>query len=499
MPRTNKKKKSSQRGATSAKAAQSRPRRDAGQAASAAAPTAAPAGRSGPAVTAPAAGAVPPGLVRAQKVPPGLAPGQTAPPGLAPGQTAPPGGLVAGTSEYARLVPSLGLPVRSAPAGPPGPAGVPAPEGAGSGTPAAETPDDLPGWAARAMAELLTVTYWLDPGEDGEPFGATVRFSGRRAEVAGKPQPGDTFSQDETVEGILPGSGPVAITTEVRGIHAGQWTVSARPLARSIPPGKTAAAASRVPWPRRVAIPATSEAAVRTASLLRSKVPGIIRFAYAALVSLGVLVGLVLEGLLLSRGHYPVFRPELFSALAVLAGVVGGKAWYIAVHRGRKFDGWCIQGFITGAAVVVAAAAWAGTGVPAGAYLGAAAVALLIGMAIGRPGCFWAGCCTGRPTAARWGVWSSDRRVGCRRTPAQLLEALASLVVGLAVLAMVLNLGLARSGPVAVAGLAAFTLIRQFILRLRAEPPGHWRYGRLATGLAGTAALIVSAILLALG
>ncbi len=316
--------------------------------------------------------------------------------------------------------------------------------------------------------------------------------------MTGKPQPGDTFSQDETVQGILPGSGPVAITTEVRGIHAGQWTVTARPLARSIPPGKAAAAASRVPWPRRVAIPASSEATVRTTSLLHSKVPGITRFAYATLVSLGVLVGLALEGLLLSHGHYSVFRPELFSALAVLAGVAGGKAWYIAAHRGRKFDGWCIQGFITGAAVVVAATAVAGAGVPAGALLGAATSALLIGMAIGRPGCFWAGCCPGRPAAARWGIWSSDRRVGCRRAPAQLLEALASLVIGLLVLALVLRAGLARSGPVAVAGLAAFTLIRQFILRLRAEPPGQWRYGRLATGLAAAAALIVSAVLLAL-
>ena len=103
-----------------------------------------------------------------------------------------------------------------------------------------------------------------------------------------------------------------------------------------------------------------------------------------------------------------------------------------------------------------------------------------------------------RPAAARWGIWSSDRRVGCRQAPAQLLEALASLVIGLLVLALVLRAGLARSGPVAVAGLAAFTLIRQFILRLRAEPPGQWRYGRLATGLAAAAALIVSAVLLAL-
>ena len=60
-----------------------------------------------------------------------------------------------------------------------------------------------------------------------------------------------------------------------------------------------------------------------------------------------------------------MLRPLLFSAAAVLAGVAGGKAWFIAAERGRKFDGWCVQGFIAGTAAVVAAAAFAGPGVPA--------------------------------------------------------------------------------------------------------------------------------------
>jgi hypothetical protein len=44
----------------------------------------------------------------------------------------------------------------------------------------------VPKWAAKAVEELLTPTYWLDPGESGEPFIATVRFSGRRTDVTGK-------------------------------------------------------------------------------------------------------------------------------------------------------------------------------------------------------------------------------------------------------------------------------------------------------------------------
>jgi phosphatidylglycerol:prolipoprotein diacylglycerol transferase len=353
---------------------------------------------------------------------------------------------------------------------------------------------------------MLTATYWLDPGDSGDPFNATIYFSGRRAEVTGKPQPRDTFGQEETVEGIVPGSGPVAVTTEVRGINSGEWNVTARPVSRPgnvqvrpyPPAGADPASAVRAPWPRRVAIPAEPSATLRTAMLPFTKVPGIIRFAYASLVTLGVLTGLVLEALLLIAHHYAVLVPVLYSVGAVAAGAAGGKAWYIAVHRGRKFDGWCIQGFVAGAAVVGAAAAFAGPDIPAGVYLSAAGPGLLIGMGIGRVGCFWAGCCSGRPTASRWGIWSSDRRVGCRREPAQLLECVISLAVGLGVLTAVLIAGLQRSGPLAVAGLAAYTLCRQFTLGLRAEPR-QWRYGRPVTAAVAAIVLIASVALLARG
>jgi phosphatidylglycerol:prolipoprotein diacylglycerol transferase len=354
--------------------------------------------------------------------------------------------------------------------------------------------DDVPPWAAYALEQLLTVTCWIDPGGQGEPATATVKFTGRRTDVTGPSRAGDTFSREETFEGIMPGSGPVAVTAEVRGVSRGTWAVTARPVTRGA--AGRAAGGGRVPWPRRVLVPASPDATMRTHTLLRSPVPGVIRYAYACLVMLGVLTGLGLEALLLASGHYPVLRPMLFSVGAVAAGVVGGKAWYAAVHQGRKWDGWCIQGFVAGAAIVVAVVAVAGAGLPAGAFLAAAAPALLIGMGIGRHGCFWAGCCTGRPTASRWGIWSSDRRLGCRRMPVQLLEAWTALAAGSAALAIVLVAGLARSGLVAVAGLAAYTLVRQFILGLRDEPR-QWRYGRPVTSAIAVIAVIMSIVLFA--
>jgi len=496
MPPARKNRKSNRRGNPAARAAQPRPRRDIDPPAPAGASAgAAPEGASpGPA----SARDVPPGLTSAKKTPPGLiparAPGQNLPAGLATAPARPDGQAPA---RLAGAAPSRSRGTTEAER---------PPLAAEPGTSAADTTDDVPKWAAKAVEDLLTATYWLDPGETGDPFSATIRFSGRRTDVTGKPQPRDSFWQEETVVGIIPGSGPVAITAEVRGINPGQWTVTARSVAlaggrpyRSYPPpGHDPAGAYRVPAPRRVGIPAEPAATIHTSTLLRSKVPGVVGFAYATLVGLGVLVGLGLEALLLAHGHFSLFRPMLFSVIAIVAGVIGGKGWYVAVHRGKKFDGWCIQGFVAGAAVVVAAAALAGPGIPAGAYLAAAAPALLIGMAIGRLGCFWAGCCTGRPTAARWGIWSSDRRLGCRRAPAQLLEALSALISGGAVLAVVLAAGLARSGPVAVVGLAAYTLCRQFILGLRAEPR-VWRYGRPVTGTIAALALIAGIVLLVRG
>jgi hypothetical protein len=51
---------------------------------------------------------------------------------------------------------------------------------------------------------------------------------------------------------------------------------------------------------------------------------------------------------------------------------------------------------------------------------------------------------------------------------------------------------------VAVVGLAAYTLCRQFILGLRAEPR-VWRYGRRVTGTIAALALIAGIVLLVRG
>jgi phosphatidylglycerol:prolipoprotein diacylglycerol transferase len=130
---------------------------------------------------------------------------------------------------------------------------------------------------------------------------------------------------------------------------------------------------------------------------------------------------------------------------------------------------------------------------PIGVILDATAPGLFFGMAVGRLGCFFTGCCAGRPTASRFGVWCSDRRVGARRVPTQLMESLAALVIGLIGLLLLLHYRFAFSGVIFVASVAAYTLWRQVILRLRAESRRSAIGGPLTAGLA---ALVLGASVL---
>src|SRR5713226_1478927 len=47
------------------------------------------------------------------------------------------------------------------------------------------------------LEEGLTPSYWFEPVERGKPFAASIRFSGSRAGVVGKPQPRDHFDRLE--------------------------------------------------------------------------------------------------------------------------------------------------------------------------------------------------------------------------------------------------------------------------------------------------------------
>ncbi len=339
-------------------------------------------------------------------------------------------------------------------------------------------------WVDTVLQEILTATFWFDPGTDGEPYAATVRFRGRRTRVSGKPSARDSFVQEETIDPVVPGTGPVSVTTRVYGINPGKWVVTAEPVARAGARPRplfpaAAGTAPRRPWPW-VRVEPTDERALQTAIAPLARVPGVIPGAYSVLVALGMLFGVLLllalvdaEGI--ARG------PVLGAAVAaLLAGLAGGKTYYIVQQRGKRFEGWCVQGFVP-ATALAGLLALVLLGLPAGVVLNAAAPALFLGVAIGRPGCFLAGCCGGRATSAPWGLWCSDQRVGARRIPTQLVEALLGLAIGVTTLVLFTQVRPLLPGALLVGAVAAYTLGRQLILPLRSDPRMRSSTGRTVT------------------
>ena len=197
-------------------------------------------------------------------------------------------------------------------------------------------------------------------------------------------------------------------------------------------------------------------------------------------------MALATQGLILAHESVPVGPALVVSIIAAASGLLGAKLWYAFLHPGpwrrALLGGWAVDGFFV-VAFGVALVGLVASGQPIGVFLDAATPGLFLAVAIGRVGCFLAGCCAGRPTCTRWGIWSSDRRVGARRLPTQLLESGAGLVIGVAAAALVLGHVVRVEGAVFVAACAAYMLVRQVLLRLRAERREFsWRRSMASAG-----------------
>ena len=322
----------------------------------------------------------------------------------------------------------------------------------------------------------LAATYSFDAPATGGPYSVAIRFAGThvgaRAGGNGKPGARDRFERTERVEGLAAGVGRVAITTRVQGVNAGEWRVTARPVTQ---PGAAAQATS---LPRRVI-------ATRTVLGQLAQGPAVRLTAWPLLVGLGAVVAVALQAWLAARAGINVAAVLALSLVGCLLGFVGGKVWYLVLHRKhpRTFltAGACIQGFLVVALGAVALGATL-LRLPVGTLLDATTPGIFFGMALGRPGCFLTGCCAGRPTSSRWGLRSSDRRLVVRRFPVQLLEAAAALAIGAVTLALVLMVQPLTPGAIFVGALAAYTFCRQLLFPLRTE--SHTSRGRTVTMIA---------------
>jgi phosphatidylglycerol:prolipoprotein diacylglycerol transferase len=322
-----------------------------------------------------------------------------------------------------------------------------------------------------------------------------MRFTGRRLDRSGRPKDGDVFTIDETINGVVAGCGPVAVTMRIRDVNPGDWAVQASLLPnqeRKLPKGGRQQSVTEVfpaswSW-RRWRVTAGPSVPVRTRRSPFIQPPGVLLGSWAALVAVGIVLALVAQALVISAQNLKINHVLTITVLSVLAGVVGAKAWYVVLHRrdGSR-DGWALQGFVSGFGLVTPLLLQIFR-VPIGAFLDASTPGLMLGLTVGRLGCFFTGCCSGRPSASRWAIWSSNRKVGLRRVPTQLMESALALSVGALVLAAILLFG-PRHGTFFIAAVTAYTLFRQGLLRLREER----RQSRVGAPLIAIASTVILA------
>ena len=343
-------------------------------------------------------------------------------------------------------------------------------------------PVEVVSWTCDPIRDVepqgLGVTYWFDAAATGDPYPVSVRFTGRRVSPAETGGP-DTFQVVHTLDRVIPGSGRVALSARIPGITAGEWEVTATPL-----PGPTGGRPG-TPAGRPPDLLPTGTATGTTTYLpvARMLAPGVRVGAWPTLVGSGAALALVLQALLAAQRGLPVGRLLLISLTACLIGLLGAKVYYLLTHPqetgGLLRAGMSVQGFVLAALTTLVLGSGAAD-IPVGTVLDVTAPGLLFGMTIGRLGCLLGGCCTGLPTASRWGIWSSDRRVGVRRIPVQLLESALAGVVGTATLVAVLSVDPAVDGLLLVAGLSAYIAGRQILFPLRGIPRDT-SWGRVTT------------------
>lgn len=329
------------------------------------------------------------------------------------------------------------------------------------------------------MGELrphaLGITYWFDPPTMPVPYEVVVRLTGRRLDVEGARTPADDFVVVATLAEVRPTSGRTALTQRVVGKAPGRWHVTADALARVSSGGDRKEV---VRLPSAEAVGASTFTAVAT-----MRAPGVLLGAWPAMVGLGVVVAIILQSVL-ARVHGLASGKVLGVALvASVLGALGAKVYYRLTHlkeRARPvFSGLSVQGF-----VIVATATFvvggAVQGLAVGHLLDATVPALLVGQAVGRLGCLLAGCCAGVPTSSRWGLWSSDRRVGTRRLPVQLMEAAAAASLAVVTTVIAWRVPPSWAGLLFIGGLAGYVLARQLLFPLRGLPRST-RHGRHVT------------------
>jgi phosphatidylglycerol:prolipoprotein diacylglycerol transferase len=283
----------------------------------------------------------------------------------------------------------------------------------------------LQAFVERAAPEVLGVSVLFQSPPSPSLDAITLRIIGRRLTVGGRPSRSDTFTYHETITDLVSGCGPMTVTAKIHGVPPGEWIVRTEMLTSGSKSGLLADGPHRLArplaharWSWRHWRPAgAAPEPIRTRLAPWVRTPGVLIGSWPALVLLGIVLALTAQRIIIRSRGFDYGDVLTVSMVSLLAGGVAAKVWFMVLNRkARRRDGWAVQGMVAGIAISAPALLLL-LRIPVGGFLDATAPALMIGLGVGRLGCFLTGCCAGRATASRWGIWSSNRRVGARRVP----------------------------------------------------------------------------------
>ncbi len=210
---------------------------------------------------------------------------------------------------------------------------------------------------------------------------------------------------------------------------------------------------------------------------------------YGVLIAIGVLLGIwVLRRGARAEGIDPEKVTDV-AFWALLAALAGARVSFILLHWGEYageplralkfwegglvFYGGLIPGILVGVLTIRT------KGLPVLKTMDLFAPSLALGHAIGRIGCFCAGCCYGSPTSLPWGVIFRDPQslapLGVRLHPTQLYSSL--FLFGLFLFLLFLRRRKAFAGEVFWSYLLIYSAGRFLLEFLRGDPRAQLLWG----------------------
>jgi prolipoprotein diacylglyceryltransferase len=163
---------------------------------------------------------------------------------------------------------------------------------------------------------------------------------------------------------------------------------------------------------------------------------------YLAMLYLGCLAGVLIGAAVAGSYGLEQSRVALVTIILLIPALAGARLWFVVEHWSvyrrdrrriwrRSEGGSALYGGLL-LSLAISVPLLALFEIPYLTFWDAASFTMLVGLIFTRMGCLMNGCCAGRPTAGRLGVWLPDLDgVWERRIPTPLLEVgWAALVLG---------------------------------------------------------------------